>query len=428
MPERILQRVAIIGSGGREHALGKKISQSPHVEKLFFLPGNGGTSDLGANVNIEANQPEDIARFVYDQNVDLTVIGPETALEAGVSDLLTQNNHAVFGPSKEAAKLETSKAYAAGFLAAHDIPHPETWVFTDPVVALAHIGHNVEDYVIKASSLAAGKGVFLPKTLEEAKKAIMSINSGKVSGVQGDVVVIQRRVKNAYEASILVFSDGTIGVPLQPAQDFKRAHDGDTGPNTGGMGSFAPSHLSSQMQADINTRIIQPTIQGMAQLGAPFKGVLYAGLMINEEGPQVIEFNARFGDPETQPLMALLDEDLVPILQACVDGRLSPEMVHFKDGAAVCVVLAEKGYPGKYIKGHEIHGINGARAHHNVEVYHAGTKRDGDRILTHGGRVLGVTAYDKTVSKARERAYNAIGKEGVWFDGMEFRSDIAKGK
>lgn len=428
MPERMPQRVAVIGSGGREHALGHKISQSSQVEKLFFLPGNGGTSELGENINIEATQPEEIAQFVHDSHIDLTVIGPETALEAGVSDLLIQNNHAVFGPSKEAAKLETSKAYAAEFLSAHDIPHPETWVFTDPVVALTLIEHNVTDYVIKASSLAAGKGVFLPKTLEEAKQAIMAINLGEVSGVQGDVIVIQRRIKNAYEASILVFSDGKIGVPLKPAQDFKRAHDGDKGPNTGGMGSFAPSQLSPHLQADINTRIIQRTIQGMAKLGTHFKGVLYAGLMINEDGPQVIEFNARFGDPETQPLMALLKSDLVPIMQACIDGRISPEMVHFRDGAAVCVVLAEEGYPGEYQKGHEIHGLDAAKTHQNVEIYHAGTKQDGERVLTNGGRVIGVTAYDKTVALARDRAYNAIGKDGVWFDGMKYRKDIAQEK
>ncbi|MBP9816072.1 phosphoribosylamine--glycine ligase [Candidatus Woesebacteria bacterium] len=417
------QRILIVGSGGREHAIAWKIRQHHKEAQLFFAPGNGGTATLGANIGISATDVEGIVVFVNDNKIELTIIGPETALEAGVSNALTAAGHAVFGPTKEAAQLETSKAFSADFMAAHNIPHPQSWIFSDADAAIAHIKNIDTPIVIKASSIAAGKGVFLPDNQEEAINVIKTISEGSVSGITKDKILIQERLIGR-EASILAFSDGKTVVPLIPAQDHKRAYDNDEGPNTGGMGSFAPSNINPRLLSEIKETILQPTVDGMSKMGMPYKGVLYAGIMLTKGGPKVIEFNARFGDPETQPLMMMLSSDVIPIFLSCIEGSLSNEQVKFKIGAAVCVVLAEKGYPGEYTNGNEIFGLEKSPFMENIEVFHAGTVNKESKIFTAGGRVLGVTAYGTNVEDAKQKAYGVIGNNGVWFKEMEFRTDI----
>lgn len=417
------QRILIVGSGGREHAIAWKIRQHHKEAQLFFAPGNGGTATLGANIGISATDVEGIVAFANDNKIELTIIGPETALEAGVSNALTAAGHAVFGPTKEAAQLETSKAFSAEFMSAHNIPHPQSWIFSDADAAIAHIKNIDTPIVIKASSIAAGKGVFLPDNQEEAINVIKTISEGSVSGITKDKILIQERLIGR-EASILAFSDGKTVVPLIPAQDHKRAYDNDEGPNTGGMGSFAPSNIDPGLLSEIKETILQPTIDGMAKMGMPYKGVLYAGIMLTKAGPKVIEFNARFGDPETQPLMMMLSSDVIPIFLSCIEGSLSNEQVKFKSGATVCVVLAEKGYPGEYTNGNEIFGLEKSASMENIEVFHAGTVNKESKIFTAGGRVLGVTAYGTNVEDAKQKAYGVIGNNGVWFKEMEFRTDI----
>ncbi len=424
MSSKTPQRILIIGSGGREHAIAWKIRQFHKDVELFFAPGNGGTTGLGKNINIGSSDVNDIVLYVEEHKIDVTIVGPETALEAGITDALKNAGHSVFGPSKKAAQLETSKAFSAEFMVAHNIPHPESWVFSDPDAAIAHIKKSSDPIVIKASSIAAGKGVFLPDSQDEAIQIINTISEGGVSGIVKDKILIQERLVGK-EASILAFTDGKTVVPLIPAQDYKRAYDNDEGPNTGGMGSFAPSNVDSGLLNEIEKTILQPTIDGMSKMGIPYIGVLYAGLMLTNKGPKVIEYNARFGDPETQPLMMMLSSDVIPIFQSCIDGSLKKEQVAFKTGAAVCVVLAEKGYPGEYSTGHEIFGLDKIVGAENVEVFHAGTIEKDSRIITAGGRVFGVTAYGNSIESARKLAYEAIGKNKLWFENMEFRTDIA---
>ena len=424
MPERRSHNVLLVGSGGREDALAWKLAQSSHLQRLYIAPGNAGTARFGENISLADTNVAGIRQFVAEHNIDITVIGPETPLEAGLSDALIQDNRVVFGPSQEAAKLETSKAYAIEFMREREIPHPETEIFTDPDAAIAYVRQVGVPIVIKANGLAAGKGVFLPDTPEKAAEHIHAIHRGTVSGIEGDTILIQERLHGT-EASLLAFTDGTTVVPLIAAQDYKRAHDGDRGPNTGGMGSFAPAPLEDSLLAEIRSTIVQPTIDGMADRKSPYKGIIYVGLMLTDTGPYVIEYNARFGDPETQPLMSLMSSDVLEAMHACARGDLSEDMITFKDGAAVCVVLAEQGYPGPYEKGHEIHGLDVVRGMPGVEVFHAGTRQDGDRILTAGGRVLGVTGYGRDLEEAVQRAYGAIGQDGVWFEGMHYRRDIA---
>ncbi len=419
------QNVLVVGSGGREHALGWKLSQAENIGKLYFAPGNAGTADLGENVEISATDVESLVDFVHKNSIDLTVVGPEISLEVGLVDALQKESRAVFGPSAAAARLETSKAFAGEFVEKYNIPHPKTTAFSDPEEAISYIKKSNYPLVIKASGLASGKGVFLPDSLDEAVEKIRAITEGTVSGKAGDYILIQERLTGR-EASIITISDGTTVVPFVPAQDYKRAYDGDRGPNTGGMGSIAPSEMTPELMDEILKTILQPTIDGMAKDGTPYKEVLYAGLILTSEGPKVIEYNARFGDPETQPLMMLLDSDLLAIMQASINGELSEEHVKFKEGSAVCVVLAEKGYPGNYGTGHVIHGLDVVKGNQEVHVFHAGTVKDRNKVLSAGGRVLGVTGYGKDLGQALSRAYEVIGESGVWFEGMEWRKDIGE--
>lgn len=402
----------IIGSGGREHALGWRISRDAQSPELFFAPGNAGTEEVGKNIPIGAEDVSGLAAWAKEHRPDLTVVGPEAPLAAGIVDMFEKERLPIFGPTKKAAMLEASKAWAVGFMARHDIPHPRSRVFRDVDEATRFIKNAPwSEMVIKASGLAAGKGVILPDTREEAETVVCNMLSGETFGDAGRTIVIQERLFGP-EVSVLAFCDGKRAVPLLPARDHKRLLDGNGGPNTGGMGAYAP--VPDIDIEEIHRTILQPTVDSMRKEGYPYKGVLYAGLMLTAQGPKVLEYNARFGDPETQPLMMLLASDLAPILLACIQGSVRPEMVQFRSGAAACVVLASSGYPESSAKDVRIEGLDTV-CDPNIHVFHAGA-----------GRVLGVTAYGTTIGEALKRAYSAIGPDGVHFDGMQYRSDIGK--
>ncbi|MFW5703738.1 MAG: phosphoribosylamine--glycine ligase [Patescibacteria group bacterium] len=421
-----MAKVLIIGSGGREHALGWKLIQSQQVSSLYFAPGNGGTARLGTNIEVAVDNIRALADFAEREQIDLTVVGPEVPLEAGIVDLFEERSLKIFGPRRQAALLETSKAWTADFLEKYNIPHPVSRTFRESKEAKEYIQSVSFDVVVKASGLAAGKGVIVPETKDEAIVAVDQIMNEQSFGDAGNEVVVQEKIFGQ-EVSLLALSDGETIVPLLPAQDHKRIFDHDEGPNTGGMGAYAPTSFASD--ADILTiqeTILRPTIEGMKEQGTPYKGVLYAGLMMTESGPKVIEFNARFGDPECQPIMMLLDVDLYDVLTACISGSLTPEMIQFKEGSAVCLVLAAAGYPGAYKKGDSILGLE-TITNPEIQVFHAGTiKTEDGAVITAGGRVLGVTAWGEDLSEALELAYGSVGAGGVYFADMQFRTDIGK--
>lgn len=419
-------KVLIVGSGGREHALGWKIDQSRQVLKLYFAPGNAGTALLGENIKIGAGEIDKLLKFAKDNDIALTVVGPEIPLEAGIVDAFEKEGLSIFGPTRKAALLETDKAWATGFMQRHNIPHPKSLTVGDFGEALNYVkGQGWNKVVIKAIGLAAGKGVFLPASLKEAEACLKRIMVDFEFG-PCEEVLIQERIKGR-EISLLAFCDGKTIVPMLTAQDHKRVNDGDRGPNTGGMGAFAPAKMDARLQKEIYETILAPTIWGMRREGHIYKGILYAGLMITDDGPKVLEYNARFGDPETQPLMMLLSCDLFAVMKSCTSGTLKTKQVSFRRGAALCVVVASGGYPGKHETGKVIAGLDVNRDK-NVEVFHAGTKNLKDKIISAGGRVLGVSAYGKTMSEARKKAYLAIGKGGVHFAGMHLRHDIGKSR
>lgn len=417
--------ILIIGSGGREHALGWKIQQSKKAGTIYFAPGNGGTSKLGINVDIAGDDVPTLLQFAQNENIHITVVGPEVPLSLGIVDEFTKHGLAVFGPSKDAAQLETSKAWATEFMKRHHIPHPESYIFKNSTEAHSQIDALLwEGFVVKVDGLAAGKGVIICKSKEEAHNAINIMMEEKKFDSAGDTVVIQEMLEG-YEVSIIACADGTIAVPLLPAQDHKRAYNGDKGPNTGGMGAYCPiPFVSADLLKQIDETILQPTIQGMKEDGHIYKGMVYPGLMITKDGPKVLEYNVRFGDPETQPQIMLLESDLIEIIEACIDGNLSPELITFKKGSAICISLAAGGYPAHYKKGEEIHGLS-SPLNNNVQIFHAGTLEQNGKIVTAGGRVLSVTATGETLEEAHKAAYQTIGKDGVWFEGMEYRTDIA---
>lgn len=419
------KNILIIGSGGREHALGWKFSQSPYVGKIYFAPGNGGTTEVGENIAIDATDNKALVQFAKKNNIDLTFVGPEIPLCNGIVDEFEKYGLKIFGPKKQAAQLEGNKAFACAFMDRHAIPYPHSQSFSDAQSAKKYIEQTgAQNCVIKASGLAAGKGVILPETTDEAMQAIDDIMNKKIFGDAGSIVVIQERIEGP-EVSIIAFTDGKTVVPLVPSQDHKRVFDSDAGPNTGGMGAYGPAPFVNEAQMEIiKTEILEKTIYGLKKEGIVFKGILYAGLMMTKNGPKVLEYNVRFGDPETQPLMMLLDSDLYDISMACIEGKLTKDMIVIKQGAAVCVVLAARGYPGSYEKGKEINGLK-TIADRNTQIFHAGTVKKDGTIVSSGGRVLGVTAYESTVKNACARAYAAIGQHGVHFDGMHFRKDIA---
>lgn len=416
--------VLVIGSGGREHALAWKLQQSPAVNQVYIAPGNAGSVEVGTNVAIAADDIDQLLAFAKAEEIFLTVVGPEVPLAAGIVDAFEAQGLKIFGPTRAAAQLETSKAWTADFLEQYAIPHPVSRSFTDAATAKAFVEEAGTVFVVKASGLAAGKGVIVPETMEETLAAIDQLMIEHVAGAAGQQIVLQEKL-SGQEVSLLALTDGKTIVPLLPAQDHKRIFDHDQGPNTGGMGVYAPTPFASPEDIlRIQESILQPAIDGMADQGIPYKGLLYAGLMMTPSGPQVIEFNARFGDPETQPLMMLLESDLFELLLACVEGRLTPEMVSFKQGSAVCVILAAEGYPGPYAKGVPIAGLDREEVDPDIQVFHAGTSFKAGTVVSSGGRVLAVTAWDETLFDALRKVYGAIGTTGIHFDGMQYRTDI----
>ncbi len=411
-------KVLIVGSGGREHALAWKITQSPRRAQLFVAPGNAGTAAY--NVSIKAEDIPALVTFANDQHIDLVIIGPEAPLAIGVADALRAAGRLVFGPSPAAAQIEASKAFSKAFMQRHHIPTARFATFTEYRAALKHLLGVDYPIVIKASGLAAGKGVILPDCADDAEAALRSIMLSKEFGAAGDEVIIEERLSGE-EVSLLAFTDGVTIRPMPPAQDHKRLLDGDRGPNTGGMGAYAPAPiLPPALVEDYTRSILQPTIDGLREEGKPFVGVLYAGLMLTADGPRVLEYNCRFGDPETQAILPLLDTDLLDITEACATGSLNQIDIQWKKGAAACVVIASEGYPGKYPNGREIHGLDATLE--EAVVFHAGTKLNEGRVVTAGGRVLGVTGFGENFREAIRHAYQAVGK--IEFAGMQYREDI----
>lgn len=415
--------ILVIGSGGREHALCWKIKQSPKVKKLFCAPGNGGIAQLAECVPLAADDIDGLLQFALSKKIDLTVVGPEISLVNGIVDTFVQKGLKIFGPSKEASQLEGSKVFCKEFLHRRNIPTAIYKVFDKASDALDFLKKAQFTLVVKADGIAAGKGVYVCKTLKEAQIAIDDIMVQKIFGNAGDKVVIEECLVGQ-EASVLAICDGKHFFVLPSAQDHKRIFDEDVGPNTGGMGSYSPAPVVTKELLDkIITRILEPAVRGMYQEGMPFKGVLYAGVMLTKDGPFVLEFNTRFGDPETQSIVPRLKTDLVDIMIASCDGRLNDLKVHWDPRPCVCVVVASGGYPGKYKEGYEITG-SADIADQDTVVFHAGTKNDGGNLVTAGGRVFGVTSLGNTLEKAIAKAYEAVDK--ISFEHMFFRRDIGQ--
>jgi phosphoribosylamine--glycine ligase len=413
--------VLLIGSGGREHALAWKLAQSPLLDKLYAAPGNPGIAAVAECIALDLADHAAVTGFCKESDIGLVVVGPEAPLVAGLADELEAKDIKVFGPSKEAARLEGSKGFTKDLCARAGIPTGAYARFRDAPAAKAYVAGQPLPIVVKADGLAAGKGVIIAETKEDAAAAIDACFGGAF-GAAGAEVVIEEFLRGE-EASFFALVDGNTALPLMTAQDHKRVFDGDQGPNTGGMGAYSPAPLmTAALRQRTMTEIIAPTVRALRDAGTPFKGVLYAGLMIADGAPKLIEYNVRFGDPECQPLMLLLQSDLLPALLAAAEGRLEGTRLEWRDGAALCVVMATRGYPGTYAKGSEIKGLEAAAADPAVEIFHAGTRRDGNRILADGGRVLGVTARGADIREAQSRAYGAI-DEIDWPEGF-CRRDI----
>jgi phosphoribosylamine---glycine ligase len=411
--------ILLIGSGGREHALAWAIGRSPLCDKLFVAPGNPGIGQIARLTELKVADHAAVIAFCRAENIGLVVVGPEAPLVAGLGDDLRAQGIKVFGPSRFAAQLEGSKGFTKEICDRYDIPTAAYGRFTERAAALAYVEEHGAPIVIKADGLASGKGVTVAMDLETAKAAVEDIFSGKF-GI-GDCVI--EEFLEGEEASFFVLSDGTNALPLATAQDHKRVGDGDTGPNTGGMGAYSPAPCMTQALCDeALDRIVKPTIRALSDMGHPYVGVLYAGLILTEQGPKLIEYNARFGDPECQVLMMRLKDDLVPLLLACCDGTLDKATAQWLDDPALTVVMCAKGYPGETAKGSEIRGLDGAAAMEGVEIFHAGTAERNGAIVAHGGRVLNVTARGKTVRQARDRAYAAVDRID-WPEGF-VRRDI----
>ncbi|MGZ8399966.1 MAG: phosphoribosylamine--glycine ligase [Methyloceanibacter sp.] len=401
--------VLLIGGGGREHALAWKLKQSPLLEALHCAPGNAGIAEIADCVALDVADHAAVISFCKEQDIALVVIGPEAPLVAGLADDLEAAGVKVFGPSRAAAQLEGSKGFTKDLCAEYGIPTAAYRRFTDAGAAKAYVATQSLPIVVKADGLAAGKGVVIALTREEANAAIEDCFGGAFGAAGGEVVI--EEFLAGEEASFFALVDGETALPLATAQDHKRAFDGDNGPNTGGMGAYSPAPIMTPgLCAQVMQQIILPTVRAMQARGTKFKGVLYAGLMIEHGAVKLIEYNARFGDPEAQVLMLRLKSDLLPALLAVAEGRLSGVPLEWHDDAALCVVMATRGYPGSYAKGSEIKGLEAACADPHVQVFHAGTRRDGARILADGGRVLGVTARGKNIREAQTRAYVAVDK------------------
>ncbi|MBL8078300.1 MAG: phosphoribosylamine--glycine ligase [Anaerolineales bacterium] len=413
--------ILLIGSGGREHAIAWKINQSSKLKQLYVLPGNAGTSEIAETVNdISAEDHQAVIKFCKEKMIDLVIVGPEVPLAAGIVDSLSAEGIRCFGPTQAAAQIEASKVFSKNFMARHNIPTARYATFTKLDDALGYLDKVDHPIVIKASGLAAGKGVILPETTEEAESTLKSILIEKSFGDAGTEVVIEERLEGQ-EVSLMAFTDGTSIVPMLPAQDHKRLLDGDRGPNTGGMGAYAPAPIfTKDLMNEALKSVLKPAIDGMRTEGNPFVGVLYAGLILTGNGISVLEFNGRFGDPETQVVLPLLETDLVEILNACIDGNLKDLDIAWKNESAVCVVLASKGYPEK-VEVNKL--VTFGNLPDNVVCFHAGTANVNKRVLTCGGRVFGLTAWAGDIQSAINAVYSNT--KNVSFDGMQYRTDIA---
>jgi len=414
-------KILVIGSGGREHALCWKLRQSPRVTELFCAPGNAGTEMLGRNVALPITDIEGLACFAQEEGIGLTVVGPDDALAAGIVDLFQHRGLRIFGPAKAGAQFESSKAFAKKFMERHGIPTARFGEFTESGEAHRYCQGMNYPVVIKADGLALGKGVIIAANAEEAAKAIYRIMEQRQFGEAGRRVVIEEFLTGE-ECSIHALVDGRSYAMFPGAQDHKRALDGDLGLNTGGMGAYSPAPiLTPELERQVHEQVMEPFVRGLKLDGLSFKGLLYPGLMVTREGIKVLEFNCRFGDPETQAFIPRLKSDLVEVMEAVIDGRLAECPLEWREAAAVCVVMASGGYPGDYTRGREITGIEAAES--GATVFHAGTRRADGRLVTAGGRVLGVTALGADIRAAREGAYAAV--EKIRFEGAHYRRDIA---
>jgi len=427
-------KVLVIGSGGREHTIVWKLAQSKRVSKIYCIPGNGGISQIAECVSLDPLNFTDLAEFAKKESVDLTVVGPEVPLVGGIVDFFQAKGLRIFGPSMRAAKMEGSKVFAKNFMKKYNIPTAEFEIFEsskdalDYVEKLSRLSQKSGKFscVVKADGLAAGKGAIVCETKEEALDAIHSIMEDRIFGDAGNKVIIEEKLEGE-EASLIGFCDGKTVVPTIPSQDHKPVFDEDKGPNTGGMGAYAPAPVvTEKVYRWAEERIFDNFLKGLKGEGIEFKGAIYAGIMVTSEGPKVLEFNVRFGDPENQAVLPLLKTDLVDVIEGTIDGKLGEVPVEWEKKSCVCVVVASGGYPGSFERGKEILGLDRAGRMKDVYVFHAGTTRDGNRLLTSGGRVLGVTGWKDTLKEAIDLTYEAV-KE-ISFEGMHYRRDIgAKG-
>jgi len=417
------KKILVVGSGGREHAIVWKLAQSPSIKKIYCAPGNAGIAKNADCIDISAENIDALAEFASKNAIDLTVVGPEIPLSKGIVDEFSKRQLRIFGPTKSAAQIEGSKIFAKELMQKYGIPTAECAIFDNAEDAKEYAAQQEMRVVVKADGLAAGKGGIICNNAQEASNAIDKIMVEKAFGASGSRIIIEECLKGE-EASILAFSDGKNIVPMAPSQDHKRAYDNDLGPNTGGMGAYAPAPLITQeLQDEIVETILQPTIDAMRSEGIEYKGILYAGIMLCNSKPKVLEFNARFGDPETQAVLPLMQSDLLHAIDACIDGDLRNAEIKFSDGAACCVVIASGGYPEAHEKGKIIYGLEAAQKIPDAAVFHAGTKFNAENeTITNGGRVLGVTGFGSGIKNAIDSAYSAVSK--ISFEGMHFRKDI----
>lgn len=415
-------KVLVIGSGGREHALVWKISQSKKVKKIYCAPGNAGIRELAECIDIGPTRIDELLEFAISNQIDLTVVGPESSLVEGIVDAFEAKQLLIFGPSQRAAILEGSKAFTKEFMEKYNIPTASYKSFSDRKKAIKYLEACQFPIVVKADGLAAGKGVVVASTVAEAKDAVNMIMADKAFGAAGNTIVIEEFLKGE-EASFLAFTDGKTVLPLPTSQDHKAIFDNDKGPNTGGMGAYSPAPVVTPAMTEyVLKNILLPTVRGMASEGRPYKGILYAGLMIDGISVKTLEFNCRFGDPEAQPLLMRIKSDIIDIFEACISGKLDEIEMEIDPHPTVCIVIASGGYPGTYVTGRAINGLKSAAAEEGVEVFHAGTTKKNGKIVTSGGRVLGVTATGKNLEEAIARAYRAAGK--ISFSDCYYRSDI----
>ena len=418
-------RILVIGSGGREHALIWKIAQSKLADKIFCAPGNGGILQHAECIDIKADDVPGLLCFTRKENIDLTVVGPEAPLSIGIVDEFKNYKLNIFGPDKKAAQLEASKVFAKEIMAKYNVPSAGFKIFDNADQAKKHIEKNGAPCVVKADGLAQGKGVIVAKTADEAKQAVNSIMQERVFGDAGSRVIVEDCLEGE-EVSIIVLTDSREVIPLASSQDHKRVFDNDAGPNTGGMGAYSPAAVvTADILREIMEKIIYRTIDGLVREGIDYRGVLYAGVMLTKDGPKTLEFNARFGDPETQAILPRLKSDLLEVMLAASDGKLSKiRNLEWDNRACVCVVCAAGGYPGNYAKDKEISGLDAAEKLDDIVVFHAGSKKAGNKILTNGGRVLGVTGLGDSIKEAINKTYQAV--EKIKFEGIQFRKDIGK--